>query len=274
MRYLATSNGRRAPSQEDATAVTHFTLYLSRITTSHTMEKPSVILCSGAWHNQSHLEPCIPHFEKTGHRIVPQTLPSVGNDHGNWEDDVNTFQATIVKELNAKNNVCLIVHSAAGLVGCEAVNRILDQSEDHGGKITRIVCLASFLDVAEIIEHIMAYIRIDTERGICHMENAEEAFYNHMAPQDAQKSIEALTWQKMYPQPVLSSSRWTSVPLTYLMCTRDNSVPLRVQERVAGEYSMDVAKIDSGHCPFTTQPEKFVEVVDGILRSSTKASGS
>ena len=163
----------------------------------------------------------------------------------------------------------MIVHSMAGIVGCEAVNKILERSKYEGGKIIRIIFLAAFTSRTEIAEHFLrqGFMRIDFDRSLSFHERAELAFYNDMTTEEAQPYIEALTWQALYTQPELSSWRWRDVPLTYMLCSQDQAVLPSVQERIAREYGMQVVRIEAAHCPFISQPEKFVEVVEEILRS-------
>ena len=234
------------------------------------MENTSIILCSGAWHTNAHIEPVIPYFIKAGYRIVPQTLLSAGAQ-GLWEEDVNAVQSTILAELRSGRNVVLILHSLAGLAGFEAVNRIGASTKDYEGKIVRIIPLASFIDVMPITEHLIRndFIRPEMEKGISWTNNGEVAFYNDISPEKAKPFIDALTSQAFYAKlPDLSSGSWrTAAPLTYLMCNQDSAVPSEFSESFAAEYGMDLVRMDAGHCPYTSQPEKFVEVVDKILRA-------
>ena len=234
------------------------------------MENASIILCSGAWHTKAHIEPVIPFFTKAGYRLVPQTLLSAGA-HGLWEEDVNGVQSNILAELRSGHNVVLILHSLAGLAGFEAVNRITASTKDYEGTIVRIIPLASFIDIMPVTEHLIRnnFIRPEPEKGVSWTNNGEVAFYNDISPEKAKPFVEALTSQAFYAKlPALSSSSWsTAAPLTYLMCNNDAAVPSEVSESFAADYGMDLVRMDAGHCPYTSQPEKFVEVIDKILRA-------
>ena len=134
----------------------------------------------------------------------------------------------------------------------------------------RVILLGSFIDIGPIIEHLgrSEFIVPDPNKGLVWAQHGEKAFYNDMSPEAAQPFIDALSSLAMYTdQPQLSSTRWQSQPVTYLLCTQDNAVPPEIGEKTAAEYGMRLARIDAGHCPFVSQPEKFVAVVDGILRA-------
>jgi pimeloyl-ACP methyl ester carboxylesterase len=235
------------------------------------MVKTSIILCAGAWHTRAHVEPVIPFFEKAGYRILPQTLLSAGAHSNLFQVDVKAVQSTTEAELRDGHNAVLILHSWAGMSGLEAVNNIAATTNDFNGKISRIILLGSFLDVEPIIENLFRndFVVPEPENGISYTQYGTLAFYNDISPEKAQPFIQALTSQAFYiDQPQVTSDRWRSAaPLTYLLCEHDNCVPLEIGEKTATEYGMQLVRMDAGHCPYTSQPQKFAEVVDGILRA-------
>jgi pimeloyl-ACP methyl ester carboxylesterase len=218
-------------------------------------------------------EPVIPFFGKAGYRIVPQTLLSAGAHSNLFQDDVKAIQSTTEAELRDGHNAVLILHSWAGMCGLEAVNNITATTNDFNGKISRIILLGSFLDVEPIIENLSRndfdFVVPEPEKGISYIQHGTVAFYNDISPQEAQPFIEALTSQAFYiDQPQVTSDRWQSAaPLTYLLCEHDNCVPPEIGEKTAAEYGMQLVRMDAGHCPYTSQPQRFAEVVHGILRA-------
>ena len=234
------------------------------------MAKPTIILCAGAWHTRAHLAPVLPIFEKAGYKTIPHTLPSTGGHSSSFAADVSAIQSAISMELETGNTVVPIFHSLAGLSGLEAINQLAASSGDDKGKVLRTILLASFLDVAPITAHLAAnaYILPEPETGLVWTQHGKEAFYNDMAPEAAKPFIDALVSLAMYTDaPALSSGRWQCQAVTYLLCERDNAVPVAIGEETAAEHGMQLARMDAGHCPFVSQPEKFVAVVDGILRA-------
>lgn len=232
------------------------------------MTKTSVVLCAGAWHTQAHIDPVISFFEKAGYRIVSRTLLVTGAQSNVFEDDVKATQSAIETELQAGYNVIPIFHSLAGPCGLEAVNNLTATLQNHSGMIQRIIFLASFLDVDPITKNLMdnEFVTFDTEKGLLWTQHGEKSFYNDISPEAAQPLIDALSSIGMYSsKPEVSSHEWQSLPVTYLLCNQDKAVPAAIAEKIAEEYGMQLVRMDAGHCPFTTQPEKFVKVVDGIL---------
>ena len=230
-------------------------------------QKPSIILCSGAWHTLSHIQPVIPHFENAGYRIVPHALASAGQRKA-WDEDVESLHSTIAPELQNGHDVCLILHSAAGMSGAEVLNLILAENPGAKDQIVRVIFLASFIKYNEADVAVNDHLLLDTEQGISYYQKAHHGFFNDVSEAEAQPYVDALTWQNMYALPdIAATGAWRQVPLTYLICTVDNTVPLRVQEQTAATYGMETVRMNAGHCPFVTQPATFVSVVDSILRS-------
>lgn len=231
-------------------------------------KKPSIILVSGAWHTEFHCRPVIPYFQNAGYDIITQPLKSAGNPSP-AEEDIAIIQAAINAELAKGKNVAVVLHSMGGRSGCEAVNRVLAEKDDIDGKRLRIIFLASFVDSEPIAAHFVAndYMRIDSEKGIAWTEKPGIAFYNDMEPEHAQPFIDALAYQKLQETPKFSSDKWQSLPLTYIICTQDTSVLPELQQEIAREFKMQEVRLETAHCPFISQPAKFVETVDSILKS-------
>ena len=229
--------------------------------------KTTVIICPGPWQTEAHVQPCIPYFQKAGYHVIAQPLLSAGKAV-DFEDDVVAIKETLDSELSEGRDVCLVLHSASAVFGCEAVNRVLECSWRLKGKLLWIIFVAAFVQWEEVMGDMAekGYMDTDDESGMCYHVNSWEAFYNDITPKEAAPFIEALAPQSLMEQPEFSSGRWEREPLTYVLCTEDNSVPLKVQESIAGDYSMETVRMKAGHCPFTTQPQKFVEVVDDILK--------
>ena len=234
------------------------------------MENTSIILCSGAWHAQAHIDPVIPYFTKAGYKIIPQTLPSAGPALRTWLDDVKAIQSTTLAELKAGHQVVLILHSLAGLAGLEAINQITERPQEFSETIKHIILVGSFINMDPVTEVLLTnnFMQVDAEKGLLHISRGEVGFYNDISLEQAQPFIDALTTQALFRDPPkLSSERWRkAAKLTYLLCNQDNVVLPEIGERKAEEFGMQVVRMDAGHCPFTTQPERFMEVVDGILR--------
>jgi pimeloyl-ACP methyl ester carboxylesterase len=54
------------------------------------------------------------------------------------------------------------------------------------------------------------------------------------------------------------------VPTTYVICDRDNAIPVPAQEMLAGRAD-NVTRLDASHSPFLSQPDAVVGIIRGVL---------
>ncbi|KAK4619482.1 hypothetical protein CLAFUW4_10793 [Fulvia fulva] len=231
------------------------------------ISRTSIIFVSGAWHTSFHIQPVIPHLEKAGYRIIPCPLPAAGTKGSTYEENYTAIQNAAEEELALGQNVALILHSAGGASGCEAVNQLLASPVNTFADSIQIIFLASFIAHEHITKRLMeeGHIRFDAGEGVIYHEKPYEGFFNDMDREKARPFVEALTFFQP-TQVEFSSDVWQKVPLTHVVCERDESVLPETQVALAEQYGMKVVRLDARHDPFVSQPEKFVEVVDGILK--------
>ena len=97
-------------------------------------------------------------------------------------------------------------------------------------------------------------------------------FYNDMTPEQA--AYWASRIRPMHTQEMPSGyyEAWRHVPVSYLVCTKDNGIAEAQQhaiiEKVRSEGGVvHATSVESGHSPFLSVPEK---VVDWIKRAATE----
>lgn len=72
---------------------------------------------------------------------------------------------------------------------------------------------------------------------------------------------------KMFPT---TFEGWAAVPTDFVSCTKDNAVPLFLQDMMidraaARGVRINVKRIESGHSIMISQPDKLVEIIQNIL---------
>lgn len=249
----------------------------AEITAVHKAQRPenwTVILVSGAWHVRFHCEPPTPYFKDAGYNYIPLPLPAAGGKTSTLEENLSAISSTIASELNKPGQqIAIILQSAAGLIGTEAINRIL-ASQPSAAERIRIIYLAAIFEYGPIVTHLASagHLRIDDKFESFWCDTGYEAFYgDDMTEAEAQPYVEALTFQKMIGATLnLSSEAWRACDLTSVVCLKDKVVPLEWRYKLAEEYGMRIVQMDTGHCPFVTRPREFAEMVDGVVREGMK----
>ncbi|PIA88882.1 hypothetical protein CB0940_07434 [Cercospora beticola] len=239
----------------------------------HEPHRWTIILVPGAWHVDFHCQPPIPFFKDAGYDIVPLPLAAAGDSNSTLEQNISKISQAITTQLERPHqHVAVIFHSASGFLGTEAVNRALVTHHSATERV-RIIYLASVLDWTPIVAHLAqgGFLRLDLDAGYFWCDDGYK-LYDDMSREDARPFVEALTFQRVIDTPVLSSEAWRKCDLTHVVTTKDKANPLEWQIKMAKDYGMRIAKMETSHCPFISAPEYFVRTIDGVLREGSTST--
>jgi hypothetical protein len=136
---------------------------------------PTILLVPGHWHTISHLKPLTTALANLTPPLttLPVQLHTVGRKppgapRPNFSDDVSVIYSAVAKELIGGRDVCLVLHSYAGMPGAEAVNCLVNDgvvdgaglggSDENGaegsrrrGKLVRVVFIAAYIFPAKLV---------------------------------------------------------------------------------------------------------------------------
>ena len=138
---------------------------------------PTFVIVPGHWHPLSHLTPLVDALNERGYRARPLQLHSVGakSTRPTFSDDVCVIYSAVVRELIRGNDVCLVVHSYAGMPGAEAVNKIISDGAlepgDGRGRLIRTVFIAAYTFPAGFVMDVRAMLGPENpafEIDVCH----------------------------------------------------------------------------------------------------------
>ncbi|KAH7369821.1 prolyl aminopeptidase-like protein [Rhexocercosporidium sp. MPI-PUGE-AT-0058] len=232
--------------------------------------KPEFIIVPGAWHPPSSFDPTTSLLRNAGFTTHGITLPSYGASPPlkSFDPDVLAIRHVLEKLLSSGKDVVMIFHSYGGVVGCEALKEYVDGGEKEGwGKVRRLVFVAAF--VLPVGGSLMATLGgeplpwFEIDGDVLNPANPQEIFYNDLTPSAAAPHIAALK-QHSYPTLAskLTTAPWKTIPSTYILCEKDNAIPLQGQEgmiagaREEAPEAFDVVeRCEAGHSPFLSKPE-------------------
>ncbi|MGW7573861.1 alpha/beta hydrolase [Streptomyces sp. NPDC054765] len=139
--------------------------------------------------------------------------------------------------------------------------------ESTGEKVNRLIAA----DPA-----VVGAVRIDTgdpERR----DQIKEAFYNDVDDRTANAAIALLSTDGPVGIPgeqlTVTLQRYGSVPHSYVVCTRDNVIPVALQRRFTKEIDAvsstptAVTELDSSHSPFLSRPAALAEAIAAAERA-------
>ncbi|WP_437335508.1 alpha/beta fold hydrolase [Sorangium sp. So ce394] len=226
----------------------------------------SVVLVHGAWHSPACWSQVACRLLGAGLDVRAPALPSAGLDAarlGGLAADVEAVRAALAE---VPGKAVVVAHSYGGLPVTEVAART--------GKVAHLVYLCAFqLGPGESLLSSIGGKEppwcITSADGLTlQTADARNIFYNDCADEVAAVAEAALLPQARasFVQP-LSAAAWQELPSTYVICERDNAIPVFAQEAMS-QRARQVRRLDAGHSPFLSRPDDVVALVRDIVAAS------
>ncbi|KAK8220061.1 hypothetical protein M8818_000477 [Zalaria obscura] len=238
------------------------------------MPKPSIVLVPGAWHVPAHYDRLSSYLAEHGYDVfvvaLPSVLPKDGKFPDNLEPEIDAVRSVVTKQLDAGNDVVVVVHSYGALPGTSALKGLDKRTRaaaGHKSSVTAIAYMCSFLLPAgvSLLDGVggKPHPIHDVRGDMLHVKAPGPAylFYNDLTREDAVTYTDMLlpqAWSvNQFP---CTYAAWKDIPTFYLVCKRDNALLLHEQRgmidgaRVAGA-NIKAEQCDSGHSPFLSMVE-------------------
>ncbi|KAK3711077.1 hypothetical protein LTR37_009864 [Vermiconidia calcicola] len=229
----------------------------------------TVILVAGAFHTGFHTAPAARSIEQAGYNVV-SCAPFTELTIASMANAADMIESAINDELQKGQQICLVLHSMAARPGCEALIRIISKNGTARESIKSLVMVAAFLTTnpADLPSLMNGDIETDPAKGVSTVKDPAYLFYNDMEPAATQPFVDAIQPLVHYAPLELSSELYKTIPGAYLFCEKDNIVPPSLQTIEADASGLSVVRLDTGHCPFVSQPELFVQTIDNVIAGS------
>lgn len=255
------------------------------------------VLVPGAWHPASALDPVAKQLSAAGYTVRGVDLPSCGAEPplGDFGPDVEKISGVIAEEADRGQDVVVFMHSYGGVVGTESCRGLGKKergaAEKKGGVVRLIYCAAFLLGEGgfpamglELTDDYMLtwvgspgvslidmlnnkplpwFILSDNETRV-NAGTPEEIFYNDLSAEEAKKSVDTLShhsYKCLFTK--LTYPAYKDIPTSYQFCTKDNAIPLFVQEKMVEDaralgVHVDAVTFDASHSPFLSMPDDVV----------------
>jgi len=250
-------------------------------------------LVHGSWHCPEHFEPLIKVLQRQeyGYKCVLVSLPSTQSSDlspASLEDDTKAVRGAVSSELDAGNDVVVASHSYGGLVSNSSLEGLDKKSRTSAGASTSVtaivfICAIPLPAGKSMNQNVAGFKqRIHDQPKNVDFANVGEPgpahyFYNDLAPEEQRKYSAMLRSQslKAYGGET-SHAAYTVIPSWYLYCTKDQAVPMEVQQnlvRIAIEAGaqMKTGMVDASHSPFLSVPEETAEFIMKAAVGSAEA---
>lgn len=207
-------------------------------------------------------------------------------------EDIEVIRAAAKELIDASHPVIVLAHSYGGTVACGAITPDLyafpETSGDSalGPGIVQLVFVSCWLPlpsktVLDIIEKHGFQCDVDLgyaeEGSVAFAKNPAEAFFSDIFETDpdearalAEKCNTTFNWKGAGVS--VEGAPWRDVPCIYVYLKRDRCIYLPLQRAMVEDLvgvggRFESAELDTGHCPFFSQPEQVVGLVQGIWES-------
>jgi pimeloyl-ACP methyl ester carboxylesterase len=227
------------------------------------MSASTIVLVHGAWHGAWCFDPLRDELERQGVQSRAAELTSHGEDGdqlGGLAEDV-----AIVRDVIAatEGEVVVLGHSYGGLVITEAV-------EDQPN-VSKLLYLAAFLpEEGDSMLTLTGGGRAPWLEFDEHTHRVGRGWSARLFYSEAPAAMVEWAEAQLQPQSVSSFTDrvrfagWRQVDSTYLICTRDQSLPPAMQRRMA-ERTKRTVELGSDHSPLLSQPAALAAVLAAEL---------
>ena len=224
------------------------------------MEPPVVILVHGAWHGPWAWADVIERLSAEGIRTVALDLPSKGSDTaalGDMHGDAAVVRAAVA---DAGAPALVVAHSYGGLPVSEGA-----ADAAHLPRRRRVHARARRV-AARPQGGVDPDWWITSDDGrIVVPDDPKHVFYADCPADVAERAAAALVPQnKDVFRQELRSAAWRTVPLTYVVCGRDNAIPPALQELMS-QRAGTVSHMDASHSPFLSRPGEVTAIIQETL---------
>ena len=207
-------------------------------------------------------------LDDRGHDVVAVDLPLTG-----LGDDAAAVQRALD---DWGRSVMLVGHSYAGLVISKAAAERRD--------VQHLVYVAAMLvDGGDVYldrmrEFAAAPINAEVDLTadgnlVVRPETAVGCFYNECDRAEAEEAARRLrpTAARCLSEPP-GVEPWRSIPSTYVLCLRDRAIHPDFQRWMSARAG-EVVTFDTDHSPFMSMPERFVDLLDGLVDKASSGAG-
>ncbi|KAF7192998.1 hypothetical protein HII31_05643 [Pseudocercospora fuligena] len=239
---------------------------------------PTIIIVPGAWHRQFHIQPFLDEITRRGHRVqcVPLRNSYTDLPRPSWEDEVTHISRPIQHEINAGRDVCVLLHSYAGIPGSEALNRIVRagglEEQPGKGRLVRAIFFSAFTFPAGFVVDTKMFVGPDHpefsigDDGLAYHSKPYEAFFNDLSREDAQPYVDQIKpYYYILGGGQISSDDWKRIPRTIIGAKNDLSITKAALEQMWAEFRDEMQWIETGHTPFPAKPKYMADVILGHL---------
>lgn len=223
-------------------------------------------------------------LRRAGFIVKCPRLPSCGDKRppaATTDDDIIAVRDAVDELIDTDHSILVLAHSYGGIVASEAIGPDLYVSNGRG--VVGLILLSAWLvqpgdTLTDVIGKYGFQCQVDlgdNGDGTFFAKNAPESFYNDIELTEAKDlATKNVTHNLFAASGKISGAPWKDLPTTYIHCAQDMAIMLSLQQSMVQDAVNTGGKlitkaIDSGHCPFLSQPEALLGIVEEAVMNLT-----
>lgn len=240
--------------------------------------KPVVVFVPGAWHQPICFSPVMKLLEAAGYETKGVKLASVGAPEPlkDFQPDVEAIRQTMRPFIDAGKDVLLVVHSYGGVIGSDAVrglDKATREKEGKQGGVAHLYYCCAFVlpEGMSLMDALqgkpLPWFSISEDEMLVNPATPIETFYGDVEhPNEHVEMLKPHSYRTFFSK--VTYPAWKSVPRTYLLCEKDEAIPIHAQKGMVENSGVEwkVESVDASHSPFLSMPEE-------VARSIRRAAG-
>jgi len=240
------------------------------------LNKPTLLLVHGAWHDGGCWALVTPLLEAAGYRVLAPDLPGHGNNHLPLAKvTLKAYTTSLLQQIDAINGaVVLVGHSMAGMV-------ISEVAASRPDRIAQLIYLCAYLprhdeSLFELIAlnrghepftPVELAMQMSDDKRSCRINDEDiiPLFYTLTPSPLAQQARAHFGVQATLPLAAkvnLQAPGFQNIPRTYICCTGDLVIPLHHQRRMLSRQPCGtLLQIEADHSPFLSRPVELAALL-------------
>jgi pimeloyl-ACP methyl ester carboxylesterase len=223
--------------------------------------RPTMLLVHGAWHGAwcwADLEVELAQLSWVTETLdLPSALrtPALPEPSAGMRDDALVIRRAIE---DIDGPVLVVGHSYGGIPVTEAIG--------DAPNVVGVVYLAAFmLDVGECLFAVIDQnVPSNLTGTLPMMDDPRTRFYSDVLEDKASWAVSELVPQSVRSfGETVTKAGWRTIPATYVVCTKDESLAPDLQE-IFAVRAATVERMDSGHSPFYSMPGELARLLDRV----------
>lgn len=231
----------------------------------------TIVFVPGLWVGPTVFSSVAHTLESPPNNYFTLTVPLRSTGHtspGNpsMHDDIQGIRDALLPlfESSDPQYVLLVLHSAAGFLGANAIRALSVRERETKGQVGGVVGIV-FLSAGVFPEgfhhHPLPFMDFQGDR--MHCKSPRDLLLNDLEDdEEAERWLEKFTYQPAEGwDGVITYGGWKEVPSVYVVCAKDKAVPVEIQRQCAEVAGSRVEVCEGGHMSMLSQPEKIVEII-------------